>query len=488
MEVTVTDGPGAGVGPLVEALDDLDVRLLDGDVEGERASLRSFVSGYLAARIEAAEGPLVVAVVGESGSGKSTLVNSLAGERVSPAGALRPTTRGAVIWTAEELPGTLDDVRRTAGDVVVGGTGPPEGLVVVDTPPPSVVGPDGRSIAASVVDRADVCWVVASGIRYADAAGWRLIDRAAARNLPIVVVLNRLPEDPDVQEVIGSDLRHRLAAAGGLPGGSPILTIAEGPIVESTAGLPPEWTSRLRKEFDALADPATRRLILRRNIAAGVRRVERGLRRLREAAVDAALVHGELLGPVEDAYSAEVERFAAALADGGMADLEAASPALPSDLAAMVARRCSRAARAAAGSWDRHPAGRHLLESDDGLWSHGPDVPVRARDRFEEWDRSLGALVLDTLGKRRMWRRRRDRYAALIRAAAVDPAFAPEPGRSARRWRRLGDAPEAARRWLAEVAGGLILADAGRFRAAIGTAPAGDALRRLRWPEGVPDG
>jgi len=487
MVVTVTDGPGAGLGPLVEALDDLDLRLLDGGFEAERAALRSFLSGYLAPRIEAADGPLVVAVVGESGSGKSTLVNSLAGEPVSPAGALRPTTRGAVIWTAEDLPGTLDEVR-PAGDVVVGGLGPPEGLVVVDTPPPSVAGPDGRPIAESVLDRADVCWVVASGLRYADAAGWRLIDRAAARSLPIVVVLNRMPEDPDVQDAIGFDLRRRLATAGGLPGGSPIVTIAEGPIVAGTGGLPPEWTSRLRKEFDALSDPATRRLILRRNVAAGVRRVERDLRRLREAAIDAALLHGELLLPVERAYSAEADRFAATLAGGELADLRPDPSTLPGDLAAMVARRSSRAARIVAAAWERHPGGRRLLEADAGLWSHAAGSPERAKERFEEWDRSLGALVLDTLGKRRMSRRRRGRSAALIRAAVLDPAFAPEGGRAARRWRRLGDAPEAARRWLAEVAGGLILADGERFRTAIGAAPDGDALRRLRFPEGAADG
>jgi energy-coupling factor transporter ATP-binding protein EcfA2 len=486
MEVTVIDGPGAGMGPLVEALDDLDLRLLDGRFERERASLRSFVSGYLGPRIEAAEGPLVVAVVGESGSGKSTLVNSLAGERVSPAGSLRPTTRGAVIWTAEELPGTLDEVRRAAGDVVVGGIGPPEGLVLVDTPPPSVTGPDGAPIAESVVDRADVCWAVASGLRYADAAGWRLIDRASARNLPIVVVLNRLPEDPDVQEAIGSDLRRRLAAAGGPSGGSPIVTIAEGPIVDGTGGLPPEWTSRLRKELDSLSDPATRRLILRRNVAAGRRRAEWGLRRLREAAIDAALAHGELLAPVESAYSAEAGRFRAALAGGGMSDLDPSL--LPADLATMVVRRSARAARGVAGAWERHPAGRSILEADPGLWSHGPDAAPRAKERFEEWDRSLGSLVLDSLGKRRMSRRRLGRYTALIRAATLDPGFTPEQGRQARRWRRLGDAHEAARRWLAEVAGGLILADGERFRAAIGPAPDGDALRRLRLPEDAGDG
>jgi hypothetical protein len=369
--------------------------------------------------------------------------------------------------------------------VVTGGGGPPEGIVVIDTPAPAITDHRGAPIAARVLDRADVCWVVASGLRYADAGSWTLIRRAAARDLPILIVLNRLPEAPDVEGAIASDLRRRLVAEGVLAGGeaTPVITVAEGPILEETGGLPPEWVARVRKELDALSDLSARREVIRRNVAAGLRRADRGLRRLREAMVDAALVHGELCTTLEDAYAMEADGFRTALAEGDLADLGSDPESLCTDLAALTSRRSSRAARAVAGAWEHRPAGAHILAAQPGLWGHGPKAFEQGRERFAEWNLGLGGLVLDTLGKRRMGRRRRARYEALIRVAAIDPTSRPGDRRAVRRRQRLGDAPLVARRWLAQVAAGLILGDADRFRTALGPSPRGEMLQRLRLPE-----
>ncbi len=482
MESTVPTDRRAGVPDLVGALDALDLRLLDPALEAEREKLLSAVSGYLVPRRSAPDGPIVVAVIGESGSGKSVIINSLARHPVSPIGALRPTTTAPVIWTAEPLPGTLDDLR-LSGDmtVVTDGDGPPEGVVVVDTPPPHVPDRRGRSLAASVLDRADVCFLVTSSARYADAAAWSMLSQATGRHLPVVVVLNRLPEDPEIQADLVGDLVSRLIQVGVATsaGTAPLVTVAEGPLIAERSGLPPEWVGRVRKELDSLGDLAARRSTIARNLAAAQRRLSRGLIHLREAMVDAALVHGSLRGAVDDAYGLEIAQMRDQLARGRLADLDPTTEGLTADLAAIVSHRANRAARRTAEAWDQRPAGRRLLDEDPALWTHGAGVFDGGRERFADWDASLRDLVLDTLGRRRMRRRAIARYAGLIRREAIDPAFTAEGRRNRRRRRRLEDAPEVARHWLAGIAEEILGVDADRFRAVLGTEPSGDVLGRL---------
>ncbi len=484
MEATVTDEHVAGASDLVGALDDLDLRLLDPALETERRALRSLVSGYLEPRSEAPDGPLVVAVVGESGSGKSTIVNSLARHRVSPPGTLRPTTTSPVVWTAQPLPGTLDEVRRI-GRVVTEGAGPPEGIVVVDTPPPRVRGDGNRSIAEMVLDRADVCFLVASGARYADAGGWSLLRRAALRHLPVVVVLNRLPENPEIQGDVVADLVERLIAVGVATDAetAPLVTVAEGPLVAETGGLPPEWIARVHKELDALADLGARRAVIRRVSSAARRRAERGLIRLREAMVDAALIHGDLKSRVDGRYAQAVSSVRRAIASGEWSDLGPGSEALETDLAAIVSRRAGHAARSSAEGWDAVPAGRRLLAAAPELWTHGEGMFEAARRRFADWDGSLDGLVLDTLGRHRIRRRRLRRMTDLVRRSALDPSFRPGHRRSQRLLERLSGAPDVARHWLAGVAEEIISGDAARFHAVLGHEPTGEVLQRLVAPE-----
>src|SRR5690606_24930266 len=86
---------------------------------------------YLLPRLRAHKAPLLVVVGGSTGAGKSTLVNSVLGERATPPGVLRPTTKSPVLvhhpldarWfsTDRVLPGLA---RVTAsGATASGGTG-----------------------------------------------------------------------------------------------------------------------------------------------------------------------------------------------------------------------------------------------------------------------------------------------------------------------------------------------------------------------------
>src|SRR4051794_15007236 len=75
------------------------------DVELARRSCREIadqLDDYLLPRLASPDAPLLVVVGGSTGAGKSTLVNALAGRRVSPAGALRPTTRSPVLICAAD--------------------------------------------------------------------------------------------------------------------------------------------------------------------------------------------------------------------------------------------------------------------------------------------------------------------------------------------------------------------------------------------------
>ncbi len=211
--------------------------LSHGGGDGRRRELRSLVREYLVPRLLDPDSALVVAVVGGSGSGKSTLLNSLARRRISPSGPLRPTTTAPVVWSAEGLPPTLGGFPSLlAGRGIVADPPPPEGLVLVDTPPPSVVGESGRAMAATVLEAADACLFVASGIRYADAAGWDLIGLAARRRLPSLFVLNRLSGVPEIQHLLQEDFTRRLVSRGVLrgQGREGVVGVVEGPILPET--------------------------------------------------------------------------------------------------------------------------------------------------------------------------------------------------------------------------------------------------------------
>jgi hypothetical protein len=122
------------------------------------------------------------------------------------------------------------------------------------------------------------------------------------------------------------------------------------------------------------------------------------------------------------------------------------------------------------------------------LWTHGTDLFEGGRARFDDWYRGLDDLVLDTLGRRRMRRRRLARRVSLVAAEALDPGHRSQRRRDRKRRERLDNAPGIARGWLEQIAGELLAADAARFSDALGTAPTGKVLQRLVMPDVTPDG
>jgi|GEM_PF-2025014 len=457
-------------------------RLEHSGADPGRRELRSRIRDYLMPRLLDPDSALVVAVVGGSGSGKSTLLNSVAGRRISPAGPLRPTTATPLVWSGEGLPPTLGGFPSLlAGRGMVSDPPPPEGLILVDTPPPAIAGEDGRPAAIAILEAADACLFVSSGIRYADASGWDLIDLAARRCLPTLFVLNRLPAAPEIQQLLEGDFTRRLVARGVLadPGARAVVGVAEGPILPETGGLPPEWVIGLRKELVALADPLARRRAVTRVAAAALRQVRSGLEAVRAGLVDEAVAGLALSDAVDAGYRAVGADLAGALQGGRLAALAGEAPAA---LAAVAVRRCSLAARTVAGSWEAQPAGARLLQGRPELWAHGPAASEEAGQQVAAWFAGLGPLAAEACG-RAWWRRRRARrQVEALYNMTLDPFFRPEPG-TVRHGTVLLRAAREARGRLVEVMRGLLEDDAARFRALLGPIPTGALLARLRLDE-----
>ena len=447
--------------------------------DAARRALRSQIRDYLVPRLLDPDGALVVAVVGGSGSGKSTLLNSLARRRISPSGPLRPTTTAPVVWSGEGLPPTLGGFPSlVAGRGVVADPEPPDGLILVDTPPPAVAGEEGRPAVLAVLEAADACVFVASGIRYADAAGWDLIDLAARRHLPTLFVLNRLPAAPDIQQLLQDDFTRRLVARGALadPGAGGVVGVVEGPILPESGGLPPEWVSGLRKELEALADPLARRQVVTRVARAARRRVEHGLEVVRACLVDEAVAALALSDALDVGYRTVSADLATALQGGRLAPLAGEAPGA---LAAVVVRRASLAARTVAAAWEAEPAGRRVLQGRPELWAHGPQTAEEASRKVAEWAAGLGPLAAEACG-RAWWRRRRARrQVEALQRMALDPFYRPEPG-TVRHGSVLLRAAKEARSRLGGVWRTVLEGDADRFRRLLGNVPSGALLTRLR--------
>jgi energy-coupling factor transporter ATP-binding protein EcfA2 len=461
-----------GLGAAAAALGAFEFRLVEGGADAEREALRRSITEYLLPRLDDPTAPLIVAVVGPSGSGKSTLVNSLAEARLAPTGPLRPTTRYPVAWSDDPLPASFDAVRsRLGGSLVEGKRRAPEGMVVVDTPPPDVLGPDGVPPVAAVLGAADVCVFVASALRYADVSGWALLEIIRRRNIPVVYVLNRLPPGAAAQRMLMEDMARRLAGRGLVPRPDPhlVLGIPESAVIVNIGGLFPNEIEPLRKELASLADPQARRQITERALAAGLADADARLARLLEALAEERMLRSGLAAMAADAYGPATARLQAAAESGGIAEIAGADAGVVAVLSGVVTREAGRAARRAASAWDLHPVGSTLTASRPWLWSHGPTTREDAEAAVREWYRGLDDLVLECSGKRRPGRRRLRRLSTAVRCGALDRAWIPSR-RQFKQLQNLDGAVIAARRDLGARLVAVMERDAGRFRSLLGDA------------------
>ncbi|PYG02094.1 Dynamin family protein [Georgenia satyanarayanai] len=249
---------------------------------------------YVLPRAERLDAPLLAVVGGSTGAGKSTLVNSLVGQEVSRASAIRPTTRRPVLvhhpddaaWftgdrvlpglarvqgaapatphAAEEDP--ITELGLVAADTV------PRGLALLDAPDIDSVVAANRRLATQLLAAADLWIFVTTAARYADAVPWELLREAAARRVVVAVVLDRVP--PGTAGEIRADLAERLETEG--LAHAPLFVVSEQP-AGAARRLPDADIGPVRTWLTGLvADAGTRASVARQTLAGAVAGVLRG--------------------------------------------------------------------------------------------------------------------------------------------------------------------------------------------------------------------
>lgn len=461
---------------LAATLDLLDLGGAGELAEAQRRRAAVAAGHYLAPRLAEKSDTIVVAVVGPSGGGKSTIVNSIARRRICDVGPLRPTTSEPMAWTDGAVPLTLDGLRsRIPGGLVDSLRPPPAGVVVVDTPPPEVVDESGEPIVHQILEVADAVVFVTGATRYADADAFALLEIAAGRSLPTVMVLNRLPGPPEQHQLIAADFVAKLAARRLVPRADVelVATIAEGSVSPDSGVLAPEAVARVTKDLEAMADPQSRPDIIATAVAGSLRRLRVDLAAIRSHVIDSAVRRIELLDPMRSIYRDQARRLIAEVRRGRFCAV--AADDLIDALAPAATRRCGVAARAAAELW--HQAAPAVIERSPELFEHGTGTLEAARERLGFWLVDLDDLPGRMAGKR-FGRRRRRRLTKAIRSSLVDPRFVPRR-RTVRRLEKIPGVVEAARERLADELRGILETDSLRFSEQLGPAVSGGVLNDL---------
>lgn len=298
------------------------------DAREETADLRHQLDDYVLPRYESLDAPLLAVVGGSTGSGKSALVNALTSRPIAQSSAIRPTTRTPLLVHHP------DDRRWFDGDRILpelarvrGGDGEshtelalaeaetlPPGLALLDSPDIDSIVEENRRLAAQLLAAADLWLFVTTAARYADAIPWALLDEAAARNIVIAIVLNRVP--PGVGAEVRSDLARRLEQRS--LSHAPLFVIGETDLSEG--GLIPDAdVTDIRAWLEGLAHDSSARTAVARQTLGG--------------AVDALTLRGETLLPalgeqrsalvtlasqVDDAFAHAHAKVVSAVDDGSV--------------------------------------------------------------------------------------------------------------------------------------------------------------------------
>jgi hypothetical protein len=289
------------------------------------------IDDYLLPRLRRLDAPLLAVVGGSTGVGKSTLVNSLIRAPISPAGALRPTTRAPLVvhhpvdatWFSE--PALLPDFVRATRPAqqtlqVVNAPALTPGLALLDAPDiDSVVAPN-RVLARELLAAADLWLFVTTAARYADAVPWDVLHGARDRGIALAVVLNRVP--PEVGDDIASHLSRMLGGEG--LGDAPVFVVPE-TTLDGYGLLPELEVLPVKRWIDGVArDMGLRRATARRTLLGAVAAVPSRVGTLARTASDQVRAASHLEDAARSAFADGVSGVDAAVRSGGVfsADVE----------------------------------------------------------------------------------------------------------------------------------------------------------------------
>ena len=226
---------------------------------------------YVLPRLATIDAPLLAVVGGSTGAGKSTLVNSLVGRTVTTPGVIRPTTKSPVLihhpdderWFNDEriLPGLIRSKVSSHDQSslqLVAEPSLPKGLAILDAPDIDSVEKRNRTLAAQLLQAADLWLFVTSAARYADAVPWDFLHQAEQRRAAVAVVLDRVPPAAmtDVPTHLGQMMTERGLAD------SPLFAVPE-TATDADGLLPDSAVSPIRGWLAALAgDSRTRQEVV----------------------------------------------------------------------------------------------------------------------------------------------------------------------------------------------------------------------------------
>jgi energy-coupling factor transporter ATP-binding protein EcfA2 len=474
MLVTVTDDRPPAIASLERlraSLADPGLSLpLEGAAEQREAAASAVrqIDDYIRPRLADLDAPLLAVVGGSTGSGKSTIVNALIGTPTTRSGVIRPTTRQPILvhapvdagWFASDriLPG-LARVRgritepgtpaSAAGDapaaarinelMLLAHDKVPTSLAIVDAPDIDSVADDNRALAAQLLAAADLWLFVTTANRYADAVPWKLLEGAAARNITVGIVLNRVPEG--AHDEVVPDLMTMLDDRG-LPD-APIFVIAEQPL-DALGMLPAAAVEGPREWLTSIAgDRAERTRIAARTLSGAIADLDRRVAEVAaarqeqldwvrstlelaaaeyEGAVDAveaatrdgALLRGEVLARWQDFvgtsdFFRKVESWFSRTRDAATAwvlgrpqPVVEVETQIETGLHAVIVDAAGRAAAASWATLQRSAAGRAIAERAPSLASESAGFTDAAATMIREWQGALMRLIQDNAGSKRI--------------------------------------------------------------------------------------
>lgn len=447
------------------------------EAERVRTAVVRTISEYLIPRLDEPDAPVVAAVIGPSGTGKSTIVNSLASDRISEVGPLRPTTRNPVLWANREHGSRywskfVSRVRERVGatvEVVIGDDELTGDLTIIDTPPTEYVAPSGRHPALDVLALADLCVFVTSPSRYADISAWEFLREIRWRGVPMLFVLNRLPSDRSQAASLLNDFARRLHDNGLLlePDAAMVFGVDEAVGDRWHGGLDPGAVGALRNELGAVSNTGYRSTLVSMTAYTTGRNVVDRCHIISDEFARVAGIAAQLDEAVSISYGNQVTEITGMVADGALRDMarhrswtEAAV-----DLTAIVTRRAGVAAQETASTWMRHETGAALLAGEgSSLWRHTEDTSWDVQGRLEEWKEALAQVVSRKSKTGSLRTRVAARLANKVWPLLVDPDQVASRTVRRRFKRNLSELIEDAQSSLAGVVSEALEFDASRFR------------------------
>lgn len=439
--------------------------------------LRSHIDELLVPRAVDLSAPLVVVILGSTGSGKSSLINAVAGAPFSPSGVLRPTTRQAkaLIHPTDAERELLPALRGEGGIELATGNGALPGLVVIDAPDLDSVETANREMSRRLLEIADLLVFVTTATRYADEVPWNVLSRAKERGIPMITVINRLPETPSDRRAVVEDYRRMLGEEdlddAGIFGSLTIVEVGEGEIDPSIDGLSRAAVEPLLESLGQLKESdQVRREVARKGLVSALAGLPPAVGQIADQMEQEATEAEALLAHAEEQYRQQqsgvlghvdrgtflrsevlkqwhdfvgtnqvVRMVSAGVGKVGATIRSLFNPGPPApagevraaafqDLVALVVSHAGSAASSTASHWVGKPYGETAVAGDPGLWGASPHLPDQVEDDLERWATSVSREVR-TLGEdRRGWAKAASIGVNAIGTSAILAVFASTGG------------------------------------------------------------